>query len=99
MINNKFQNGSSTKVTVGSSTTAIAAANNDRKYICITNVSSEKVSLAFGEAAVADQGVVLGPAPATGVYDKFIMSGEGLYIGAINGITASGSMDVAVFEA
>ena len=46
-------------VTVGSSTTAVVAANNNRKYLAITNISDESIFIAWGNDAEQNKGEML----------------------------------------
>jgi len=82
-------------VSVGATSTAILAANADRKYACIVNISDEWVYLGLGEAAVADQGIPLAP---NGM-GKYEITPDNRFVGAVNGICASGSKTVTKVEA
>lgn len=88
-----FSNG---QVSVGSSTTEIAAANGDRKYLRIQNISDEAVYLGIGADAVSQKGVYLASGGA-GVYEVSPANGN-FTTEAINGICASGSKLVVVLE-
>lgn len=65
---------------------ALIAANERRKYALIVNSSDVGVWVSFGVAAVIGTGVYL--APAGGSYE---LDGDNLYLGVINGIAASGN--------
>jgi hypothetical protein len=88
--------------TVGSTSTALAAANRARKHLTITNLSDEKVFLSEGAAAEANKGICLAPVDASGnpVAAGRYATGENglLFLGAVNGICASGSKSVAIKE-
>ena len=73
-------------VTVGSSTTAVLTANAGRLGIILVNDSNEVIYLAFGDSAVANQGVRLNASGGSLVLDNSLMSTQ-----AINAICASGS--------
>lgn len=70
----------------------VIAANSQRGYLLIQNLSDEAVSLGFGgEAAVAGEGIVL---PAlTGFYE--MLNGRNLDQGAVSMISASGGKAVS----
>ncbi len=78
----------SIKVTVGASTTEIAAANPNRSYALIQNDSDEVIYLGIGEDAVLNKGVRLNA--AGGSYEMSPAFGN-LSQAAINGISTSGS--------
>lgn len=80
-------------VTVGSSSTAILAANPDRKSATIVNASDEVVYLQLGATAVSGQGIYLAASGGAFNIDK-----NNLFTGAINGICASGGKVVTVTE-
>ena len=91
-----------TAVVVGNTSTPLLAACTDRSraYVLIQNVSSEKVDIKVGAAAVADEGIQIAPA-STGIVTatgSFEMSEakNNLSFDAINGITASGTKNVLV---
>lgn len=77
------------------SSTEILAANANRKYVCLVNSGSFPVYLGIGATAVADKGVYI--APLGGSYE--MISGESLYLGAINGISVGGASNVTIIEA
>ena len=81
---------SNTSVTVGATSTEIAAANTDRVEIIIVNDSDEEVYLAQGAAAVMNKGIRLNRRGGTYI--------SGIFTGVINGICASGSKNVCVSE-
>ena len=84
----------SSNKSVGSSTTAIIAANTARKYLAIVNDSDEAVYLGLGVSAVMNKGIRLNPNGGT-----FEINALNLCTGAINGICTSGSKNVTVTEA
>lgn len=67
-------------------TQVLLAANESRKYALIVNSSDVGVFVSFGEAAVIGTGVFL--AAAGGSYE---LDNDNLFLGAINGIAASGA--------
>lgn len=93
-----FDRATHTAVTVGSTTTAIIAANVNRRYLMLQNISDEAVYIKLGVAAVASEGIRLNTVGVLG--DTFVLCNENgnLYKGAINGICASGSKVVLVTE-
>ena len=89
-----FQNATNTKVTVGSTSTLILAANSARGFATIVNDSDETIYLGFGEAAVLNEGLRI--ASSGGGYE---INSTNLFIGPIYGISTSGSKVVSVMEA
>jgi len=89
-------------VAVGSASTELIAANQARLHAVITNISDEIIYLSEGAAAVASKGIPLAPVDASGnpVPAGVYRTGENgvLFRGAINGICASGSKNVATKE-
>ena len=81
---------SNTAVTVGSSSTTIAAANADRIEIIIVNDSDEIIYLAQGVTATMNSGIRLNARGGTYI--------SGIYTGAISGICVSGSKVVTVSQ-
>jgi len=88
-----------TQVACGAATTELAAANPRRLYLRIENISDELVSIKFGAAAVATEGILLQMIAAAGhlasVYEVSEAKGN-LSTQAINGICASGAKNVNV---
>ena len=82
-----------TPVTVGAGTTAVAAANADRKWLLLVNNSDETIYVKLGAAAVAGQGIRINAAGGS-----LELTGGSLYVGAVNGICASGGKVVLVTE-
>ena len=80
-------------VTVGSSSTAVLAANPDRKSATIVNGSDEVVYLQLGATAVSGEGIYLVAAGGA-----FNIDHGNLFTGAINAICASGGKVVSVTE-
>ena len=72
-------------VTVGAVTTAVAAANANRRWLLIVNDSDETMYVKLGAAAVMNQGIRINS--AGGALELVDAS---LYLGAVNGIYASG---------
>jgi len=90
---------SNTNVSVGNSSTLLAAANSDRKYLRLQNDSDEAIYISIGAAAVMNKGVRLtvpGAARAT-IYEISAMHGN-LTTEAVYGICTSGSKNCLVLE-
>ena len=81
-------------ITVAVSTTAIIAANGQRRFAIIVNDSNEDIYLGLGEAAVLNKGIRL-----NALGGSFTTDGTNLFTGAINGICVSGSNVVTFVEA
>ena len=82
-----------TAVTVANATTAVAAANADRKWLLIVNNSDETIYLKLGAAAVLNQGIRINAAGGA-----LELTDRSLYLGAVNGICASGGKVALVSE-
>jgi len=82
-----------TKVTVGSTSTQILAANSRRRTAVIINDSDEVVYVSLGSAAVMNSGTRLNP--NGGVLS---IGAEDDYNGPVAGICASGNKNVTVCE-
>lgn len=80
------------KVTAGNTTTVVVAADTGRIGIILSNDSNETLYLAFGSAAVLNQGVPLSPGVAL-VLDNALLTTQ-----AINVISTSGSKNLAFTE-
>lgn len=83
-----------TQPEIGSSTTAALAANAARLYALLANESGETIYLKLGADAVQDRGI---PIRDGGNYEMSRELGN-LYVGAINGICASGGKILLVTE-
>lgn len=83
--------GATTFVTVGNTTTAIAAANASRKYLAIVNDSDEAMYLGIGAAAVMNKGIRLNANGGT-----FEINLNNRNTSAINGICASGGKNATL---
>ncbi len=79
---------------VGNTTTVISAADPNRRYLAIVNDSSEVIYLAVDADAVMNRGIRLN---ANG--GVFEMTGLHLSLQVVNGICASGGMNVTLQEA
>lgn len=77
-----------TRVTVATTTTVLAAANPDRKRLRLVNQGTNQVFLGFGVAATTSMYSI------RATDQPF----ETSYTGAINGIVATGTEPVGVFE-
>lgn len=84
-----------TTVEAGTSTTALAAANDDRTYLLLQNDSTGDIYINFGEAAVVGDGVRL---VADGGSFEMSDANGNLDLRAVNGIGAAAG-DVLVTEA
>jgi hypothetical protein len=71
--------------TVGDTSTLIVAGNVLRKYLAITNDSTNDVYISIGTPALVNKGVLL---KANG--GSIVFGGETLVTGAVNGIMAGG---------
>ena len=89
-----FSSATSSSVTVGSTTTVLLAANEARKYAVIVNDSDEAMYISLGADAVANNGIRLNASGGT-----LEIAGDEPFRGAINGICASGSKNIATLEA
>ena len=91
----------STNVTVGSTSTALVAANRKRMFLQIINRSDERVDVVENATAVAGEGIPLNPVDSDsniqGAYEWSQGTGN-LTQQAVNGICASGSKTVTVRE-
>lgn len=84
-------------VAVGVASTAIAAANPNRRYLLLQNVGAAPVFLRFDEtAAVLNEGFSLA---AGAIFEWPRDANNALYREAVNGIVAAGTEDVLVSEA
>jgi hypothetical protein len=82
-----------TAPTVGNATTAVAAANADRKWLLLVNDSDETIYVKIGAAAVMNQGIRIN---ASG--GSLELTGGSINTGAVNGICASGGKKMLVTE-
>lgn len=81
------------KVTVGATSTAVVSANTDRIGLILTNDSDEVIYLAFGAAAVLNQGARLNAGGGSCTLDRNLG-----YTGAVTAICTSGSKNLCVVE-
>ena len=79
---------------IAAATTVGLVANANRLYACFANNGTETIYLGFGVAAVMNIGIPILPG---GSYEMSREIGN-LYIGAVNGICASGGMVLCVTE-
>jgi hypothetical protein len=77
-------------ITVGSSSTSVVSANADRKRIIMVNDSDEPIYLAYGEAAVMNQGIRLNASGGAMIDD--------IWLGTIFAICSSGSKELTYIE-
>ena len=84
-----------TAPTIGTTTTLVLAANANRLYALLVNVSDEAIYLGLGTDAIQGEGL-----PLLTKGSHYEMSGkfDNLYIGVINGICASGGKKLLVTE-
>ncbi len=80
---------------IAAATTVALAANANRRYVCFVNDGTEPIYLYLGAAAVMNRGIRLNA--SGGSYEMSRELGN-LYVGAINGICASGGMTLLVTE-
>lgn len=90
---------SHTNVSVGSSTTVLAAANPNRKWLLIQNRSDEAVDIKIGASAVSGEGIKLAADGNPGSAFEMSFGIGNMNNEIINGICASGSKTVTVNEA
>lgn len=79
--------------TIGSSSTPVLAANDDRKTATFVNDSDEVIYLSKSATAVMNKGIRLNA--AGGVYE---INQTNLYLGVVSAICASGSKNLCVEE-
>ena len=79
---------------IGAVDTPVLAANANRLYACFANDGTETIYLGLGVAAVMNIGI---PILSGGSYEMSREIGN-LYVGAVNGICASGGMVLATTE-
>ena len=84
-----------TAPTIGNTTTAALAANASRLYALFINDSDEAIYLGLGVAAAVNRGIRLNA--NGGSYEMSEAVGN-LYVGAVNGICASGGKKLLVTE-
>jgi hypothetical protein len=82
-----------TPITVANATTAVAAANADRKWLLVVNDSDETIYVKIGAAAVMNQGIRINAAGGS-----LELTGGSLNTGAVNGICSSGGKKLLVTE-
>ena len=76
-------------ITVGATTTVVLAAGATRQRVVLSNIGTERIDVALGTAAVADDGIGI---PVSG---QVVLTPAGGCQLAINAICASGSMTLA----
>ena len=81
-------------IAVDATTTEILAANAQRLYALVVNDSNETIYLALGVEAELHKGIRLN---ANG--GSYEIDSNNFFIGAINGISTSGSKNVTIVEA
>lgn len=79
-----------TKVSVGSTSTAIVASNNARIQVVLVNDSDETIYLGYAEAAVLNEGIRLNANGGSIIEERFT--------GAINAISTSGGKNLTVVD-
>lgn len=90
----KATTATNTSVTVGTSSTAVLAANTDRKILILVNASDEAIYISLSSTAVQGDGIYLSPSGGALTLDL-----QGMYTGAVSAICASGSKELTVMEA
>jgi len=84
-----------TQPSIAATTTVALVANANRLYALLVNDSVETIYIKLGAAAVLNQGIRLNA--NGGSYEMSKKQGN-LYVGAINGISTSGTMALLVTE-
>lgn len=84
----KASSGTSTSVTVGSTSTTVLASNASRILAILVNDSNEDIYLFYGTPAVMNQGILLKASGGSIVEDH--------YTGQITAICSSGSKNLTV---
>lgn len=92
IFDDSFSNGSPVPISVSNSSSIIAASNVSRKFLRISNFSSESVWLQYGAAAAVSRGVRL----TTNSF--FEITSIELYTGDVHAISGGATVDVDVFE-
>jgi len=88
--------GAVSTVSVGSASTAIAAADATRQFLSITNLSDQRIDLNIaGGAAVSERGVPLSAASGEAATGNYTAIGKPAQL-AVYGISDSGTKSVAV---
>ena len=82
-----------TKVTVGTASTLVVAANPKRTDLVLVNDSDEAIYITRGNDAVMNEGIRLN---ATG--GSYEINADNIYLGAIYAICTSGSKNLTVSE-
>ena len=90
MAMNNFSSATNTKVSVGTTSTSVLAANEKRKYAIFVNDSNETIYLSLSGTAVMNEGIMLG------VGDKYEIGPNNLYTGAVSAICATGGKNLTV---
>jgi len=90
----KATSAANSSVTVGTSSTAVLAAEPDRKILIVVNASDEAVYVSFGSTAILGEGVYLSPSGGAVTLDLV-----GMYTGPISAISASGGKELTVMQA
>lgn len=80
------------QVVVTTSTTVLLSANTNRKYAHFINNSVSPVYLQYSSSAVPGQGIKLN------IGSIWQINSSELWLGAVNAISASGSLNIDVFE-
>lgn len=88
---NNFPSATNTKVTVGSASTSVLAADTIKKYAIFVNDSNETIYLSLSGTAVSGEGIRLNA--NGGLYE---ILPDNFYTGAITAICASGSKNLTV---
>lgn len=77
-------------VSVGTASTAVLSADDNRKWAALYNSSDEAIYLGMGAAAVANKGIYLAASGGSYIIDE-----NNRFTGSINAICASGSKNLA----
>jgi hypothetical protein len=93
-MDHDFSTGTSTKVTIGATSTTVLAAYDARKYCVLCNDSDEEIYISFGTAAVLNCGIRLNR--KGGIIE---IAGDKPFRGAIYGICTTGGKNLAIYHA
>ena len=88
----EFDSATNSEITIGNTSTSIAASNESRKIIALVNNSDVNIFIALGAAAVLNSGIRLNANGGN------IVIANPIYTGAINGIAATSGHSLVVME-
>ena len=88
----RFSSATTTKVSVGATSTAVLSANSDRKYFALVNDSNEDIYVDLSGTAVMNEGIRLSASGGSLVMEI----GNAMYTGAVSAICSSGTKNLTV---